>query len=145
MGSLNNTSVNIATAFKAATTGTGGGLVKGGRREDFPPLDQKRERELTPEEGEEEEERDERRDAGSVKDQIGRVAESSASKKRKVSNRTFPLLPLDRKLTLFRANRNRSSKILRSDIEKVRPGVVRSTRRNMKMRRMGRRERNARK
>ncbi|GAA5932341.1 uncharacterized protein JCM15063_001195 [Sporobolomyces koalae] len=39
MASLNNTSVNIANAFRAATTGTGGGLVKATRREDFPPLD----------------------------------------------------------------------------------------------------------
>ncbi|BGP23218.1 hypothetical protein JCM10295v2_002112 [Rhodotorula toruloides] len=34
---LQNTSVNIANAFKAATSGLGG-VVVGGRREDFPPL-----------------------------------------------------------------------------------------------------------
>ncbi|BGO90029.1 hypothetical protein NBRC10512_003562 [Rhodotorula toruloides] len=36
-GGLQNTSVNIANAFKAATSGLGG-VVTGGRREDFPPL-----------------------------------------------------------------------------------------------------------
>ncbi|GAA5912465.1 uncharacterized protein JCM6883_005908 [Sporobolomyces salmoneus] len=86
MSSLNNTSVNIATAFRTATIGGtgagGGGLIKGGRREDFPPLDQRtgREREVAREEEAEDEEQGERRRDESSK---AAAVEGSASKKRK--------------------------------------------------------------
>ncbi|GAA5975854.1 hypothetical protein JCM10908_005302 [Rhodotorula pacifica] len=53
---LQNTSVNIANAFKAATSGLGG-VVTGGRKEDFPDPD-------PDPEGEEEEEADEEENKG---------------------------------------------------------------------------------
>ncbi|GAA5948882.1 hypothetical protein JCM21900_003459 [Sporobolomyces salmonicolor] len=73
---LNNTSVNIATAFKAATRGQGGFLV-GGRREDFPPLEERNEN------GARDEEEDEEYDAR--ENTIGKQATGpgSAGKKRK--------------------------------------------------------------
>ena len=81
MASLNNTSVNIATAFKAATSGNGPAMVKGGRREDFPPLEERRENR----------ENDERREEGSSKQALPEGVDGSASKKRKVSPNSLPL------------------------------------------------------
>ncbi|GAA6007690.1 hypothetical protein JCM11491_003926 [Sporobolomyces phaffii] len=89
MSSLNNTSVNIANAFRAATAG-GGGLVKGGRREDFPPLEHRPERRPQPHEREDDDDEDadvdehgRTRGEGSNEDQIKKAVESSAGKKRK--------------------------------------------------------------
>ncbi|GAA5916571.1 hypothetical protein JCM5296_003890 [Sporobolomyces johnsonii] len=73
---LNNTSVNIATAFKAAVNGQGGLLV-GGRREDFPPLEEGNEN------GARDEEEDE--DDGARENTFSKqaVGPGSAGKKRK--------------------------------------------------------------
>lgn len=76
-GGLQNTSVNIANAFKAATNGFGGAVV-GGRREDFPPLNGANEH-ATGQEEEADEEQDQRQAA---------KAPTSAGKKRKVRSST---------------------------------------------------------
>lgn len=143
MASLNNTSVNIATAFKAATSGNGPAMVKGGRREDYPPLEERRGN------GQVEEGRD---GEGSSKQTVsgGPVVDGSASKKRKVGSGCFLFAQVGNLLTfpLFSnyLNRRTESRILRSDRINVREKlkVVRSIRRNTRVP-MGRKERNVRK
>lgn len=84
---LQNTSVNIANAFKAATSGRGG-VVTGGRREDFPgpEADQEEEGEADAEENRVADEDDLYEDgAPAAQSSVPPKAPSSAGRKRKVS------------------------------------------------------------
>ena len=80
---LQNTSVNIANAFKAATSGLGG-VVTGGRKEDFPDPDEEEDADEEENDVEEEEDGVHRDEGQAVPSGASGKAPSSAGRKRKV-------------------------------------------------------------
>lgn len=114
---LQNTSVNIANAFKAATSGLGG-VVTGGRKEDFPDPDEEEDADEEENDVEEEEDGVHREEGQAGPSGASGKAPSSAGRKRKVCKTATIATACDRMLMTH--HRNTAIATLPTKISRVR-------------------------